>query len=172
MGDAEDLLPSLDNKVISDPALEGASKRDVRERFRVWTASEEGQAEKGTREMRMPDVMQLGGIAARYQFCIHVDRDSLESIVMRVPQPPNRDRDAIGYVNVIDAIFEDHSQSDDEEEDAADLEEPIEGCTQEYVGWMKLHFDLVIPQQYAVFKNPSCFEIGYKRPPAVTRYDL
>lgn len=171
--DAEDVLPSLDLKVISDPTLDGASKRDVQERFRLWTASEEAQAEKGTREMPMPDVMQLGGLAARYQFCLHVDRDSLESIVTRAPQPPNIDRDAIGYVNVIDAIWEDNERFDDATgEDLDDGEEPIEGCTQEYVGWMKLHFDLLIPSQYAHFTNPNSFRIGYRRPPAITRYDL
>lgn len=41
----------------------------------------------------------------RYYFCIHVDADSLDSVVNRGPSPEEHDFGKIGYVSLLDVNF-------------------------------------------------------------------
>lgn len=95
----------------------------------------------------------------------------MESVINRAPQPPAWDRDSIGYVNVVDAIWEDNEWLDDATGEVYDDgEEPIEGCTQECVGRKKVALDGLVPSSYALWKNPGSFRTYYMRPAATTTY--
>ncbi|THY19618.1 hypothetical protein D6D01_07028 [Aureobasidium pullulans] len=104
--DRMDMASSLDWSVQEDPTLERASKVEVRRRFRNWVIVE-GRKEDGS-ELEERELHHH----PRFNFCIHVDADSLDAVVRRGPQPGDdlehdaRARLNEGYVNIIRADCE------------------------------------------------------------------
>jgi hypothetical protein len=76
---ADDLVPSWDWIVQEDPALDGATKDEVRRRYR--------QLRTSLVEAEVPDDIAdfkkqaLGRESPRYNFCIHVGSEALESVL-------------------------------------------------------------------------------------------
>lgn len=78
-----------------------------------------------------------------FKYCIHVDAESIKSVVENAPQPPAPDLSPVGYVNLIVA---DWTLDEDEDEDE------IEGFTQrDDVGWMKVAVDGLAPRTYGKY---------------------
>jgi hypothetical protein len=76
---AEDLIPSYDWVVQEDPSLEGATKDEVRRRFRQFRTSLREAETPATLE----DHKKLALIqeCPRYNFCIHVGAEALQSVL-------------------------------------------------------------------------------------------
>jgi hypothetical protein len=119
-------------------------------------------------------------MAVRYRFCVQIDEAAMRSIV----SSENVFDDA--WVNVIEADwlppkdaatqFEeawvehvDMGLDKDTFEHVVEIFLPeIEGCVEENVGWMKVHYDGLVPEFYASMTNPDTLdEYLYLRPPGV-----
>ena len=85
------VLGALDYVFVSDPTLEGASREQLRTRFRKWRKPAI-QAENP----RRPLPKEWDEIPARYVYFVHVDEDSLNSVV----QARRRSRDS-GWVHFV-----------------------------------------------------------------------
>ncbi|MCJ1224048.1 hypothetical protein MMC12_000691 [Toensbergia leucococca] len=141
-----ELMKTLDWRVEEDRAfLDGASKDQVRQHFRHWIVTNTAAGRKER-------------LAPRYNYCVHVDKESLESVIKYAPQPPDADLAPIGYVNIISANW---TFEEDEDEDE------IEGCTQNDVGWMKAPVDGLAPGFYSMLGESGGWEICYVRPPGI-----
>ncbi|KAG9664798.1 hypothetical protein KCU98_g4624, partial [Aureobasidium melanogenum] len=84
-----DMMESLNYQVLEDEALFDAAKpATVREHFRQW-GQDAPQREQGVAAMR----------SQRYNFCVHIDEEALQSIISG-PPPPG-DGLGTGYVNLV-----------------------------------------------------------------------
>ncbi|THX30884.1 hypothetical protein D6D12_03245 [Aureobasidium pullulans] len=125
----------------------------------------------------------LLAMTPRYNFCIHVDARSLESIVRRDPpilaSPAmiTGDRSKEGYVNLIradsgwswdeydPATFDRESEGYELDEDSLDENEvEVEGCKLHDVGWMKISPDGMMPTFYGYAIGSSYWDVAYVRP--------
>ncbi len=70
------LLGAFDNIFVSDPSLEGASRQQLRPRFREWRKPA-FRAENPTR----PLPKEYGDIPGRYIYFVVVDEESLDSVL-------------------------------------------------------------------------------------------
>lgn len=114
---AEDLLNTMEMTVKEDKtALDGATVEQVRGIFNEWVQIDEENAENNN----MPYFWQL----PRYAYCVRVDADAIGSVVRRAPQPPERDRDEIGYATLIRLVHHDYIEGPDPCRDSSDDEEP------------------------------------------------
>lgn len=122
--EAEDLQPALDFTVKEDrKSLDGATIDQVRGIFNEWVKSDEAKAENNN--TAYPAIVKY----PRYNFCIHVDADAIDSIVRRAPQPPQYDADEIGYVTLVQLLHDEEledtkrceSGMEDEEDDGEDF---------------------------------------------------
>lgn len=51
-----------------------------------------------------------------------------------------------------------------------DGEEPVEGCSDWDVGWMKVQFDSVMLEPYAYLRDDLAWEQYYWRPPSIASF--
>lgn len=114
----------------------------------------------------------------RHVYFFQVDLESLRSIVFEAPQPPDYDLDLESHINFIDAYWkplreraEVLQHTDQDEIDASETAyEPIEGCGEENVGWMKVSPETMGSDWYEVWLgsiggDASMWYAFYKRPP-------
>ena len=99
--DSPNLAGSLDWNVQEDQSLDGASKDEVRRRFKQWVASS-ARAEFPS-DLDADKTRFLPIENPRYNYCIHVDRASLNSVVKHASQPDQPDLKKRGWVNLIRA---------------------------------------------------------------------
>lgn len=148
------LLDNFVMTVFEDRSLDGATPVLVRDKFKEW-AKTAPQQEQNT----------SAGNAVRYAYCIHVDDDALNSIVRR-PDPLDICDKHWGFVNLIWADWEPYDRFDGEDVLEAE-EEPIDGCTNFDVGWMRVRYDHVVWLTYEEFREGLMWEDGYVRPPNI-----
>lgn len=175
--DSPTLAGSLDWNVQEDQSLDGASKDEVRRRFKQWVAS--GARVEFPSDLDADKTRFLPIENPRYNYCIHVDRASLNSVVKHASQPDQPDLKKRGWVNLIRADeswdYPDFDRFDwaararemeSEEEDPFDEgEEEVEGSKLSDVGWMKVCVDGLIPDVYAALTSPHMWDNMYCRPP-------
>ena len=123
---ATDLADSLDMRVVSDQStFDGASVDRVRDAFRAWIDSAEAKEERKNAPYQSPLRYP------RYNYCVHVHADAVDSVVRRAPQPPKPDLRSVGYVNLVkldknefcigpDYLEEEEEAEEEEEEDDED----------------------------------------------------
>ncbi|OQD90210.1 hypothetical protein PENSOL_c060G04780 [Penicillium solitum] len=113
---ALDLLDTFAPTVLEDPSFGGATVATLREHFHQWkkTAMRE---EQGVSEDYTPT-------SGRYRFFITVDQEAMES-VLNTP---------------LGGKWTHVPEEDSEDEDISEPEEfePLEGCTEDDVGWMNI----------------------------------
>ena len=149
-----DMIDSLSMTVIEDRSiLDGASTSIVREHFKQW-ASTAPQQEQGTGP----------ALSQRYRYCVQVDDEALESVIHDSPAPPEPDTISDGLVNLIWKDWEPYRPDPREE-----VEEPIEGCTLNNVGWMRVAYPDVMVGMYYYLRDYNDFYREYRRPPEVAR---
>ena len=181
--DGLDLIHSLDLKVHEDKAnLSGASKDEVRARFLTWLSSDEAKTKQYQHSRKLQQLSSTGvstmlGLDSRYRYCLHVDAAALESVVNLAPKPPEPDLHGIGYVNLIDAMWEKPDPAtygykgndfNSEGYDPTDEGEPeIDGCKMEDVGWMKVGVGGLLPAAYSLLQESGAYYAAYTRPPKV-----
>lgn len=125
-----DLLDTFAPTVFEDPSFEGATVVALREHFNKWakTARKEEQGVSENYRARI----------GRYRFFITVDQEALES-VLHAPEDIDEE---VAFVRMVHAEWE--PQKYDEEDiangDVDPPEEPLEGCTEHDVGWMKMYW--------------------------------
>jgi hypothetical protein len=172
-----DLLDTLEITVFENQEVfEGASTATIREHFQQWatTAIQEEQDVS-------PDMLRYSNFAAaRYRFCLSVDEESLQS-VLEAPFDYYGDKGAI--VNMLSGWWkEEPEEYDPEDYDSEDLEDgklkdslierwdPIEGCTLENVGWMKVSFRDVGVRAFAKLAEHNEWDSLYVRPFEICHY--
>lgn len=169
--DTPDLAGSLVWTFVEDRAtLDGASKDQLRSRFKHW-ANEALKIEQPRVEDHRYGIYGI----PRYTYFIHVDEGALKSVVYDAPQLPEPDLDGVGYVNFVDANWKSLSELTSivgdigAEED--DVHEPIDGCTEENVGWMKIASHMVGADFYqGMMGNRDSWYAFYKRPPEISNW--
>lgn len=149
-----DLMEKMALTVFEDGStLDGASTAFVRERFIEWGNSAP-QNEQGTG----------AGLSQRYRYCVQVDQLCLNSVIKDAPAPPASDFTSNGFVNLIWRDWQPSRRPNLEE----DVYEPIEGCRQEFVGWVEVAYQRVMVEMYMLLRDEGAsWYREYRRPPEV-----
>jgi hypothetical protein len=180
---AKSLAYKLEWTFVEDrEALDGASRFQLRERFKEWAAQSIVTEQPRTRAEteRFPE--PTFGIP-RYQYFIQVDDEALQSVLAA----PKDDFYEGGFINFVDSRWRpmgdrpsrscmsdsrDIKDGDEDEviedEDDDEVFDPIDGYTEENVGWMRLAATTVIGTEFYVSVydyNSSGWYVIYKRPP-------
>jgi len=150
-----DILDLFTLTVIEDREhLDGVSAAAVGKLFRQWYAT--------APELEQPEGAGLG-FSPRYRFAIQVDAESLHSVVHDAPAPPANDITKKGWVRLINPRWQ-------PSRDIQEVYEPIEGVTKEHVGWMKVPYQHVMDESYALAWSLRYWATTYRRPPYVIGY--
>jgi len=133
--------------------LDGVSKASVRQRFFEWGIGAP-QDEQGTG----------AGLSQRYRYCIQVDQVCLNSVINDAPAPPEFDHTSKGFVNLVWRDWQPSRRPIMED----DFYEPVEGCREEFVGWMRVDYQNVMVGMYMLLRDESAdWYREYQRPPEV-----
>lgn len=165
--DAPEAADRLQWTFVDDEAsLDGASKDQLRARFRQWAT------EAITSENPRAEHHQIFGVP-RYRYFIQVDEQSLRSVLLA----PALDPSGKGYVHFVDSQWKQSSEDDDDDDDDESEEneeayELIEGCAEEDVGWMKIAAMMIDASFYDISSGFAYggWHVYYKRPPATVLY--
>ncbi|KAI9823659.1 MAG: hypothetical protein M1826_007677 [Phylliscum demangeonii] len=156
-----DMMDRLQLTVVEDRSTwDGASTALVREHFKQWAATAP-QQEQGTGP----------GLSQRYRYCVQMDAVALASILDDYDDKYEHYDDEAdpattndGWVNLIwkdwDPLPPDPRQT---------VEEPIEGCTLDDVGWMRVAYQDVMVGMYGYLRDYNDWYREYRRPPEVAR---
>lgn len=159
--EGEEVLEHFQLTVFDDRNLfDGADTATIRRHFQQW-AEKACPAEQG-------DGVDMG-LSPRYRYCIQVDAEALHSVVQLAPPPEEDDISDIGWVKLIDKnwfLQSEHPLFRDRPRDP-EVYKPIEGITQEDVGWVKCRYWTVMVLMYVLLENPNGWVLNYARPPAV-----
>jgi hypothetical protein len=171
--DTPELEKSLEWTFIDDRAsLEGASVPQLRECFKRWAAETFNIEQPRVAANYVPDrEFNTRHGSPRYTSFIQVDEEALQSMIDEWGQPHLK---GTGHVNLVRAHWK--SMKKQREEDGEDecLEEeqgdhePIDGCCEEDVGWMKIASTMVDANFYVEMNEPPPFwYLNYRRPPDI-----
>lgn len=146
-----DMLSSLDYHIFEDPAaFSGVDAATIRSHFRIWAATA-ADREQGAGPAR----------SQRYQFCIQVDSDALQSI-LHAPASLSF-RQNMGWVKL---IWKDWEPAEDDVMEWPE-DQPIEGIALQDVGWCRATYEHLFPTMYALIRNQNDWHREYRRPPKV-----
>jgi hypothetical protein len=153
--------------VIEDKeTLDDASTAAVRDHFKEWCMTAPQKEQGQANQMR----------SQRYQFCIQVDDECINSILHEAPPPEQWDKDADGYVNLIWKYwhpFPSRLREVSERREKLggykrnhldDGCEEIEGCKLQDVGWVKAGYQIVFVTLYALLRERGDWDVYYRRP--------
>ncbi|KAE8383973.1 hypothetical protein BDV23DRAFT_177414 [Aspergillus alliaceus] len=161
-----DLLDSFAPTVFEDRSFNGVSTAFLRKHFQEWAVTAP-EKEQGVDNTCFPE-------SGRYRFFIMVDQEALESVL---GAPDLEDSNKYGFVRLVNGFWE--PQELDEDELAAygvssqsELKqyEPVEGCTLEDVGWMKVLYDEAETWAFLHVCDTFDWLTYYKRPPGIQKY--
>lgn len=162
--DAPEAADSLERTFVEDrAALEGASRSQLRDRFNRWAdlafVTEQPRAHAEAQEY------PLFG-APRYNYFIQVDEEALKSVLAA----PRRDNYGEGFVNLADSRWKTFGSRYPRHEDD-DVFEPIDGRTDEDVGWMRVAARMINTCLYeaAIDFPGGVWYVLHQRPPGVLR---
>lgn len=160
--EAPELLQSLKWTFFEDcQAFEGATTCMLRRHFKSWA--------KANWRLEQPRGRTDSG--QRYQFFLRVDRDVLESIIHAPGVGEKLPWLEAGHIDLVDALWRSQLErvdTDTEEIDMPDLDfEPVEGCREEDVGWMRVPAERIGLEMYSTFCEHNVWYIYYERPPAM-----
>lgn len=151
-----DLLNTFTPTVLEDASFEGATVATLREHFNQW-AKTSLKEEQGVAE-------DYRAYTGRYRFFIMVDQEAMDS-VLSAPE----DEDEAAFVRVVYAKWKPEipNEEDIANGDVSEPEEPIEGCTQNDVGWMKMCWRWVELPGFYKMRDWDDWEAYYVRPPEI-----
>jgi hypothetical protein len=129
-----------------------ASPDRVQELFKAW---EEGD---GKQESPVGNSM---GPEARYMYCVHVDRETLENVVVRAPQPPWYDMRGVRYVNLVDGMRTPNVKGEEEEGEGEEGKEEKE--EPEDVGNLRVCIDGLVLAIYVALNPRRMYYCGYQK---------
>lgn len=168
----QDVLDRMTWTVFDDrERFDGADTAVIRRHFRAWTETAV-QSEQQSDTADAPPVSE--GRSSRYRYCIQVDAEALNSCVHEGPPPPDCRLEQAGWVKVIDKNWiprhENPIFAGRRPHPHAYDYEPINGVTEEHVGWLKSPLSAVMTEYYHLFRDPNGWMIVYRRPPKVVGY--
>jgi len=167
--DAPEIADRLEWTWVEDAAsLDGVSTDALRERFRAWVADEVA---------RQPGDYYSPAIP-RFRYFIKIDKEVLQTLAQSNPFNPLRSNTA--FVKFVDGNWEPDlpltiasEEAEEEEHDFSQDEalEPIEGCIEKDVGWMRIAPYMINADFYeALGGDENDWFIFYERPPSIVRY--
>ena len=164
MFNGQDVLDHMTWTIFDDrETFDNADTSTIRTHFRE-------RCESALRSEQCP--LAPMGRSPRYRYCVQVDGDALKSSVHYAPPPLKFDHDKQGWVKVIkkdwlprseDPIFAGRKPD-------PEVYEPIEGCTERHVGWMRWSSSSAMTEYYMLFQDLNQYVISYRRPPKVIGY--
>jgi hypothetical protein len=163
--DAPDIAERMEWKWVEDASeLDGASTAALREWFRLWAAGEVA---------RQPGDYDPA-VVPRFRYFIKIDQEVMHSLAESIARGTLFSNDA--FVKFVDGNWEPsvESQQVEEQEDygwAQEIWEPIDGCTEEDVGWMRVAPHMINTDFYDVLSGDENLWITfYRRPPRIVCY--
>lgn len=146
---AKHLWTVFDDKTQFD----GASTHDTRQHFRAWR-------QHAQREEQGTDFTHFQ-YAPRYAFFLHADSQAVQDL-LAIDRPV--DLLDSGAVNLVSADFGQAATAVQTPQDGS--YEPIEGCTDYHVGFLRMPCQLYLPM-YRMCMSPEQWRAAYTRPPAI-----
>lgn len=172
--DAPQLLDSLEWTFVEDrQTLDGATKAELRPRFLAWA--------KDACKLEQPRDHDVGNYLLnipRYNYFIYIDEPALRSVVHGHPD----DYWEEGWVDLVRACWKPQGPPVYTEEQIAALEalggvhdeddvhDPIEGCTEEDVGWMRMVSGMMNSEFYEAIYGVNSWYVFYQRPPEIVSW--
>lgn len=165
--DAPEIADCLEWTWVEDRvSLDGASTAVLRDRFRAWVANEVAQ---------QPASQDFEDVS-RLKYFVKIDEEVMESLAGFL----DKGWSAEAFVKIVKGDWEPLSaigattQQDRMEEDAEfegekDVYEPIEGCTEKDVGWMRIAPDMINTEFYNALDGyeQAWEDMFYQRPPNI-----
>ncbi|KAH0025610.1 hypothetical protein KCU78_g4674, partial [Aureobasidium melanogenum] len=150
MFNGQDVLDRMTWTVFDDrERFDGADTTAIRRHFRAWV---ETAVQSEQQSDDAPPVTK--GRSPRYRYCIQVDADALDSCVHGGPPPPDCRLEQAGWVKIIDKNWlprhEDPRFAGRRPAPHAYDFEPIDGVTEEHVGWLKCPLSAVMTEYYYI----------------------
>ena len=171
-----DVLERMAWTVFDDrKQFDGADTAAVRRHFLDWAEtavlSEQQDADDNPPvAMKHAPRYSYGG-SPRYRYCIQVDADALKCCVHDAPPPEDYSPANTGWVKVIDKKWITRSENPLFAGKPTNPHhydhEPVEGSTEEHVGWLKAPLMSVMVGFYHMFRDLNGYGITYRRPPTV-----
>jgi hypothetical protein len=162
--DTPEVADKLEWTFVEDrAALDGASRSQLRERFKQW-AAQAIVTEQPRAKAEIEHVPTFG--IPRYNYFVQVDEEALQSVLAA----PKIDLFGEGFVNFVDARWtpmgDQYSDNDHNEHD------PIDGCTEEDVGWMRIAAMMIDAEWYGAAGgfHAGAWHVYYLRPPQIVIY--
>jgi hypothetical protein len=171
----QDVLDRMAWTVFDDAErFDGADTAAVRRHFRAWAETAVQSEQQQPDEAADSPPLVSKGRSPRYRYCIQVDADALVSCVHGGPSPPDCRLEQAGWVKVVDKNWIPRHESPVYAERRRDPHaydfEPIEGVTEEHVGWLKCPLSAVMTEYYHLLRDRNSWTIVYRRPPKVVGY--
>jgi hypothetical protein len=151
--------------------------------YRAAEVDDEEASWNGTPDIRAPWSGHGYGLriaAVRYRFCVAVDEAALQSVVSSLE---GETRTSKAWMNLIERDWTPEDAAAQREEtkiqhlanglDLEDWDDEVEilpeigRCTEENVGWMKVHYGDHIPLLYSWLVDDNAFEELHVRPPGI-----
>ena len=158
-----DLLARFTPTVLEDRSFEGMTVASLRDKFNKWAVT--AVKEEQEQEIDPRHLWHLKN--GRYRFFIMVDQEALDSIL----STPDNDIHG-GFVRLVNAEWKPEELDEEElaERGGPDPEEePLEGCTEEDVGWMKVYWRDSQTPGYVTLDDSLQWDRYYSRPPVIQR---
>ena len=141
-----DILEKFALTVLEDQsAFDRASTDTIRRHFQQWSL-----AAYPTAQQHQDGA--LIGRSLRCHYAVQVGLEALNSVVHDASAPPAIDTMTKGRFKLIDKSW---YLGRGEGIHAYMLHEPIEGMTQEDVGWMRVRYQDIMPNFYALYQGPN-----------------
>jgi hypothetical protein len=158
---------------------------EVEEYSRIRSSADDLGMNMPPLDAALPEMCRAGSdhgygqrmVAARYKLCVQVDEAALQSIVSAEEELFEGE----AWVNLIVGDWEPETAAAQREQEKIEYARwgldpevyelevevfpEIDGCTEENVGWMKVHYESLIPECYATMMDQNGFNHNYVRPP-------
>ncbi|KAH7371728.1 hypothetical protein BKA66DRAFT_182169 [Pyrenochaeta sp. MPI-SDFR-AT-0127] len=159
--DAPEIAQRLEWTWVEDrTTLDGASTAALRKRFRAWTADEVAQ---------QPGDYQPSDVS-RFRYFIKIDKEVLQNLAGFLEKGWSSD----AFVKIVDAEWEPSSAIavGGQQAEEQDVFEPINGCTEKNVGWMRIAPNMINAEFYnALDGDENAWDDQfYKRPPSILQW--
>ena len=164
--DAPEVADKLEWTFVEDrAALDGASRSQLRERFKRWAAQAIVTEQPRAKAEIEQDPAPTFGIP-RYNYFIQVDKEALQSVLAA----PKIDPSGEGFVNFVNARWAPLGDRYPDNND--DRHDPIDGCTEEDVGWMRIAAMMIDTDWYGAAGGfaGGGWHVYYLRPPRIVIY--
>jgi hypothetical protein len=168
--DTPELAEYLEWTFVEDRAtLDGASIPQLRERFNQWAAK--AVVAENPRAQQNQNHDRPTAVSGRYSCFIHVDEAALQSMMAG---PERISYGEPTYVNFVDALWDPMGDQYhdghcyDPDDELNEVLDPIDGCVEENVGWMRVEVGLAFSAYLYMGTGDSVhWYLYYRRPPGV-----